>query len=156
MKKKSFGLDIFRTLDAIDKRDMTYLDNLSLEERKSFHPPVVMRWESSAPGRAQDWYLCAVNERVNQHLYDLYDHPGLTYRLMASCGVGRQKHQWIAASPNSSRGKKEFAQQHYPGANDLEISIILQHFSDPANLDAFLTGSGIQNEEIKRIKKLFA
>ena len=155
-KPKKHGLDIFRTLEAIDNRDMGFFDNLLPEEKKSLHSPVVMRWLSSTVGNTDEWYLCAVNERVNQHLYDLYDHPGLTYRLMASCGVGKQRHQWISVTPQSPRGKKEFVQKHYPDANELEISIILQHLSEPDKLDEFLTGSGIQNEEIKRIKKLFA
>ena len=155
-KLATHKLDIFETLAAIDRHDTDYLAKKPAEERKGFAPPVVLRWASAVTGAAQDWFLIAVNERANVHHYDLYQYPDLQYRLIASCGTGdRQRHEWITGSKSNKQSRYDFILEYWPDANDLELSIILQHLLDGDNLATFLNGTGLQNDEVKRIKKIF-
>lgn len=150
-------LDIFETLAAIDAHDMTFIDNLPEEQAKGFAPVVVMRWASAAKGRSADWYLMSVNERANVGFFDLYAHPALQYRLLASCGLGiRERHEWISAkSDNKDRKIRAFVSKYWPDANELEIDIILDQLREEGVLDQTLRGMGIQNDEAKQIKALF-
>ena len=149
-------LDIFETLAAIDRHDTDYLSKQPEESRKGFASPVVLRWASAAQGPARDWYLLAVNERANIHHYEMHQHPDLQYRLLASCGLGKkERHDWIATSKSGEKAKRDFVLRYYPEANALEISIILQHLAEGDNLAEFLNGTGLQNDEIKKIKKAF-
>jgi hypothetical protein len=148
-------LDIFDTLRAIDQHDTEFLSNLPEEQSKGFAPPVVMRWASSTNSNTEH-YLRSVNERANMHHYDLYQHPDLQYRLMASCGLGKhERHNWIGTTSDKKKARTRFVLQYWPNANELECDIILQELSDPSKLDNFLNTTGMQNEDIKRIKKLF-
>ncbi len=154
---KKHTLNIFETiLPAIDRHDLEYYTELSPEDKKGFASPVAMRFASAVESNMRDWYLIAVNERSNLHHYDLYQHPDLQFRLLASCGMGRmERHVWIAAGGSKEKARANFILRYWPEANDLEISIILQHFQEGDNLDSFLQGSGLQVDEVKKIKKLF-
>jgi hypothetical protein len=154
-KPKTHKLDIFETLAAIDRHDTQFLDRLDEDTRKGFAPPVVLRWASAVNSNTKDWYLIALNERANVHHYELYQHPILQYKLMASCGLGKvERHAWIAGSKND-KARKDFLSKYWPEANDLELTIVLNHLKEGTNLNDFLNGTGLQNDEIKKIKKLF-
>lgn len=155
---KKHGLDIFRTLSAIDNHDLDYFSNLSPDEKKGYASPVVMRWASSAKAPLQDWNLIAVNDRANKHHYDLYEYTDLQYRLLASVGMGmRTNHEWIAGAKKENTGPlHDFVLRYWPEANRLEISIILQNLREGDNLKTFLDGTGLPADEVKRVQKLFA
>lgn len=156
MTTKPHKLDIFQTLAAIDKHDTDFLSRLPEEQSKGFAPPVVLRWASAVSGEMKDWYLLAVNERANVHFYDVWQHPDLQYRLLASCGFGRkERHEWISGTKSVTRKRRDFVAKYWPDVNELEASIILQHLSDPNNLNEMLVGLGLQNDEIKTIKATF-
>lgn len=148
-------LDIFKTLSAIDRHDLDFLRRVSEDEAKSFAPPVVLRWASSSDNRTAE-YLCDINEVANVHHYALYQHPELQYRLMASCGKGRsERHNWIPSGKTSQlEARRKFVQQYYPYANTQECDIIISKLTGEV-LDEFLLGTGLQNDEIKRVRKLF-
>jgi hypothetical protein len=154
---KKYSLDIFRTLAAIDRHDLTYFDNLSDDEKKGYHSPVVMQWASAKSGAMADYALMAVNERSNMYHYALYEHTALQYKLLASVGLGRtSKSDWIAGAKKEKSGASEFILRYYPEANPLEVSIILKHLLEGDNLKAFLDGTGLAPDEVKRVQKLFA
>ena len=149
-------LDIFETLAAIDKHEVGFFSQLPEDQAKGFAAPVVLRWASAVEGDLRDWYLIAINERANQHFFDIWQHPDLQYKLLASCGFGKkERHVWISGNKSKTRKRKEFVSKYYPDANDLEIDIILQHLSDPNILGEMLIGMGLQNDEIKSIKTIF-
>lgn len=153
---KKHGLDIFRTLSAIDSHDGEFYANLTTDEKKSFAAPVVMRWASSSSAPYDEWSLIAINETANQHLFDLSDHPELFYRLMASTGVGRTRHQWIPSAKRTTSGPKaDVILSFFPEASPLDIEVIISQLMEGDRLSEFLNTSGLQNDEIKRIKKIF-
>ncbi len=154
---KKHTLDIFRTLSAIDQHDMGYFEGLSPEEQKGYHSPVVMRWASAKSGQLADWNLLAVNQRANVHHYEIYDHPELQYKLLASVGLGvGGKSQWIAGPKKDSSGAiGEFLRRYWPDINKTEVAIILRHLREGNNLKDFLDGTGLSPDEIKRVTKLF-
>ncbi len=147
-------LDIFETLKAIDGHNFDYLSQKSEEERKGFTPLVVMRWAASTTDRKlSDYQIVAINERVNNHFWELSDHPELQFKLMASCGTGRVlSHKWIGMAKS---GKKTdaltlFLEDVWPDANELEIQIILDQF-DIDSLTGFLISCGLDDKEEKAI-----
>ena len=155
---KKHALDIFRTLGAIDQHDLSYYDGLTPEEQKGYHSPVVMRWVSAKNGELGDYNLLATNDRANMHHYALYEYTDLQYKLTASVGLGiRTKHEWIPGAKKENSGPvTEFIRRYYPHANTLEVSVILKYLREGDNLKDFLNGTGLAQDEVKRIQKLFA
>ena len=147
-------LDIFETLAAIDRRDMNFFDNLTEDQRKGFAAPVILRWASAVrDGAASEHHIWLVNERANVNFWDLWEHPELQYKMMASCGYGRgQRHEWI---PMVGKKKKAdevliYLAKYWPDANDYEIEIILNQFTDESFED-FVLSSGCSPEQAKEV-----
>jgi hypothetical protein len=133
-KPKTYKLNVFDLLDAIDRRDMTYYDRLSEEEKKGFHPYVVMRWLSSVKGPLAEHYLVLANELVNIDYAALKDYPDLVYRLMAACGTGRLQNRKGMFPPVPRRGRspaalQAFLENLHPLASTQEIDMLLDQHS---------------------------
>jgi len=98
-------LDINRELNAVDKKDYNFYNNLSEEERKAFSPYILMRFVSSARAdrEIQEWFLENTNDYVNKHHWLLSkNHKELLWKLFAASGAGEScYHPYLAA------GKKE-------------------------------------------------
>jgi hypothetical protein len=147
-------IDIFQTLKAIDERDMDFFANLSEEERKGFAPPVVLRWASAVDGKAAEHYIWLVNDRANINFHDIWEHPELQYKLLASCGAGgRQSHKWL--SMTTAKKKKAdtvrfFISSFWPDANDNEVEILLNQFTEESFED-FAFSSGRTPDEIQEV-----
>ena len=60
-------LDIFKMLNAIDKKDYNFYDNLSDDERKGFSAYLGLKWGASVNGdnTLQHYYLASMNNYVN-------------------------------------------------------------------------------------------
>ncbi len=58
---------------ALDRKDVSFYDSLSDEEKKKFSPYLMMRYSASVDGSSdlQAWYLMATNERVNKNFFDI-------------------------------------------------------------------------------------
>jgi hypothetical protein len=153
-----YKLDLFKTLlPALDKHDLDAYANWTPEERKGFSGVLAMRALSDAPGDYGDWYLMAVNQISNQRFFDLSAHPELQYKLLASCGVGhRVNHSWIGASKKGSDAAlRDFISRFWPRADSLEIDIVLSRF-DKKTFGEFVDGSGVDDDESKKLKKTFS
>ena len=150
-------LDLFKgLLPAIDKCDSNWLSKQSPEAQKEFAPVVVLRYASAVDDGPTSLYtLIMVNERVNVDMFDLYKHPDLVYRLMASCGVGKPlRHQWIAGHKRKSETSKsyELLEKHYPEANSRELDILMSKHTK-ASFSQFMDDCGIPVAEAKEILK---
>lgn len=147
-------LDIFETLSAIDKRDKDFFSGLSDDQRKGFAPPVVLRWASSVnDGDISENYIWLVNERANINFHDIWEHPELQYKLLASCGSGKsQRHHWIPMVGKRKKNDKvrNFISEFWPDANDFEIEILLNQFTD-SSFEEFVFSSGATPQEIKEV-----
>lgn len=154
-KKK---LDIFKLLEAVDKRDVNFYSNITPEERKGFAPIVAMRWLSAIKGGNQEneYYLHVTNDRVNKHLWnsEITKHPELVYKTMALCGLGKKMpHQWIAGFKREKSSKfVEFLKQYYPTASNDELEYLIE-INTIEQLSELVSDSGLQDDEIKILVK---
>lgn len=152
-------LDIFDLLKNIDKRNQDFYKQLTDEQIKEFAPSVAMRWASSASNdELSDIMLVLINERVNINFWDIYDHPELQYRLMASSGVGKVlRHQWIPQSPKKEKDEakvKDFIQTFWKDADENEIEIIINQF-DKNSFEDFVFQSGLEDKDAKDMIKSY-
>ena len=121
---------------VFDRKDRTFYDNLTDEERKKFSTFLMIRYGSSVIGSRdlQEFYVIATNERLNKNFFNINSarHRKLQW-LMAttvSPGLGSMRHNWIAPK------KKE------PGANSMkkQLSELYPHYkSDEIDLLAEIT-----------------
>lgn len=151
-------LDIFETLAAIDKRDRDFYARLPEEMQKGFAPPVVLRWASAVEGPAAEHYIWLVNDRANVNFHDIWEHPELQFKLLASCGYGGrgQRHQWIPMVGKKAKSDqvRTFLSQFWPDANDMELDILFSQFTDETFED-FVMSSGLAPDEAKEIMKAY-
>jgi hypothetical protein len=100
-------LDIKRELNAVDRKNYDFYDNLTDEEKKAFSPFILMRYTSNVQGDTdiQEWFVTQTNELVNMNFNDLSkNHKALLWKLFAATGAGVNcYHPYLAA------GKKEKA-----------------------------------------------
>lgn len=100
-KLESIDLDIFKVLEAIDKKDYQWFDTLSEEQQKKFVPYVVVHWMSAikASGMLGAYYVMSTDANANKYLFNerVQGHAKLQFLMMcaASPGMGKQFHQWI-------------------------------------------------------------
>lgn len=93
-------LNINNEMSELDRKNRTFYDELTDEERRRFSNYLMIRWGSAVDGGAdlQEFYVIATNERMNRHFFAVNKHPKLQW-LMAttiSPGLGTQRHRWIA------------------------------------------------------------
>lgn len=156
----NYKLDLFgEVLPAIDRRDMEFYDRLTDDQKKGFAPPVALRAASGLQydGPLSEHYIWLINERANVDFYNIWEHPELQYRLLASCGVGRtQRHKWIANAPKGRKADKvtDFIGRFWPDANDAELSIIMKQFTDETFED-FVLSSGCTPDEAKEVMEAY-
>ena len=100
-KFQNQDLDLFETLAALDKKDYSYYDRLSDEQKKKFVPYMMTHWMSTVKSSSdiQGFYVMSTDGAANKHLFNEYvqRHPKLQWLMFcaASLGAGKQFHQWI-------------------------------------------------------------
>ncbi len=154
-----YKLDIFKTLSAIDQKNYNYLKDQPDESKKGFAPPVVLKWASCVSnGAAAERQVWLINHRANINFWDIYEHPDLQYRLLASCGNGKnQRHIWIniPAKKKNMAPVYDFMRDIYPYANNRELEMLLSKYA-PQEFNELVDSSGYAPEEIKEIKNVYA
>ena len=125
-------LNIANEMRVFDRKDRTFYDELTTEERKKFSNYLMIRWGSCVEGSAelQEFYLVATNERLNKHFFTVNRHPKLQW-LMAttvSPGMGTFKHNWIAPKKKEAGAgsiKKQLSEL-FPHLKDDEIDVLAE------------------------------
>jgi len=119
-------------MSAFDRKNRSFYDSLTDEEKKKFSPYLMIRYGSTVSGGAdlQAYYLMSCNERLNKHFFDVNtaQHKKLQWLLATtvSPGMGNQFHQWIAPKkkePGAGSIRKQLA-EFYPHCNDDEIDLL--------------------------------
>lgn len=150
-------LDIFEAMEALDLRRGDWFAAQPEDARKSFAPPVFLRWASTVGDGVQaEAMLERVNERVNLCMWThAQDHPELVFRLAASCGTGRrQRHAWVPMTAKRQKASRvrAFVAEQNPGINDIEIDIVLSGHTRRSFAE-YVESCGVDPSEAKEVIK---
>ena len=145
-------LNIFQVLARFNKKNRNVYTDLSDEERKGFHPLVIMRWLSGTSYRLQ---VMMLNEYVNPYVFSLNKHPELLSNLMvtSSSGTGGRV-KWIKQSakrPSKTPNVVNVVSQFY-GYNKADAQAALPLLNSEQIMQ-YAEHLGIQPTDIKLIKK---
>ena len=140
---------------AIDRKNRSWYDNLSDDQKKAFSAWMMMRYASSVQGGNAASYLFMVNECVNKNFMDLSKHPELQWLLFTLCGSGKKEfHPYI--KPPTSRKKKnkvaEWLSEQYPLMKADEINMLME-INDTEDFKMLAQEAGMTDKEIKELFK---
>lgn len=140
-------LNIANEMRMFDRKDRTFYDELTTEERKKFSNYLMIRWGSSVEGsrELQEFYLIATNERLNKHFFSMSRHPKLQWLMATSVspGLGTHRHNWISQKkkePGAGSIKKQLADL-FPHLKDDEVDV-LASVTTKKELDQYLKDLG--------------
>lgn len=122
-KKEKY--DLWKTLEALRKRDVDYLNKVSEDERKNILQSmyVLMKWYSNPIGlNKKDYFnhLDILNELVNMGFWELTgtdgnDHSELIWKLMCIISDGNViRHSWIPFPKKSTSKIDKFLITYMP------------------------------------------
>jgi hypothetical protein len=123
-------LSIQNEMAEFDLKSRNFYLDLTDEERRKFSNYLMIRWGSSVQGsrELQEFYLIAINERLNKHFFNINRHPQLQWLCAStvSPGMGPQRHQWISPKKKeagASSIKKQLVEL-FPHMKDDEIELM--------------------------------
>ena len=150
-------LDIGYEMAQLDLRNRQFYDELNDEERKKFSTYLMLRWGSVVNGipELQQYYLQAMNERVNKRFFDLGKHPKLQWLLLTtvSPNMGKHRHEWMAFSARKSKNKRaDVIAKLYPEYKLDDCELMAASIPDP-EFKAMLVELGWNDKEIKEAMK---
>jgi hypothetical protein len=147
-------LSIANEMAEFDNKNRLFFDELSEEERKKFSPFLMIRYGSSVSGSRdlQEFYLIAVNERLNRHFFNVNttQHKKLQW-LMAttvSPGMGVFRHNWIAPrkkEPGAGSVRKQLAEL-FPDYRDDELDLLAK-ITTKKELDTYMQELGQEKKK---------
>jgi hypothetical protein len=140
-------LNIANEMRVFDRKDRTFYDNLTAEERKKFSNFLMIRWGSAVEGSRdlQEFYVISCNERFNKHFFDLSKHPKLQWlcATTVSPDMGTPRHPWIAPKKKEAglSAKRKALMEIYPTYKDDEIDVMAQLVTQK-EIDAYFKSAG--------------
>lgn len=154
MSKKP-QIPLAEVMRAIDKKDRTWYNRLTDEQKKAFSAWMMMRYASSVQGPQAADYLWLVNELVNHKFSDISKHPELQWLLFTAAGSGKvQNHPYIKP-PNSKRKKNkksEFINDIKPHLKQDEVELLLSISTDE-DIKDLAKSHGYDDKQIKDLLK---
>ena len=123
-------LNIANEMNVFDRKDRTFYDNLTDEERKKFSTFLMLRWGSSIQGsrELQEYYVQSVNHYLNKHFFTIHRHPKLQWLMAtaASPGMGAMRHSWISLKKKEAGDSalKKQLRELYPHFKEDEIDLM--------------------------------
>ena len=150
-------LDIGYEMAQLDLRNREFYDELNDEERKKFSTYLMLRWGSVVNGipELQQYYLQAMNERVNKRFFDINKHPKLQWLLLTtvSPNMGKHRHEWMAYSGKTAKNKRaQKMLELYPHIKSDEAELLADKITDE-QYKAMLVERGYSDKEIKEAMK---
>ena len=124
-------LALHNELAAIDRKDYTYFNRLTEDQKKQFSPYLMLRYSSAVEGSGDiaKYYAVATNEFVNQDFWALNGHKELQWLLCCtvSPGIGKQRHYWLGKAQKASGNKlRKLLLELLPQQKEDEIDLILK------------------------------
>jgi hypothetical protein len=150
-------LDIGYEMAQLDLRNRGFYDELTDEERKKFSTYLMLRWGSVVNGipELQQYYLQAMNERVNKRFFDINKHPKLQWLLLTtvSPNMGKHRHEWMAYNGKTAKNKRaQKMLELYPHIKSDEAELLADKITDE-QYKAMLVELGYSDKEIKEAMK---
>ena len=150
-------LDIINEMAQLDLRNREFYDELTDEERKKFSTYLMLRWGSVVNGipELQQYYLQAMNERVNKRFFDINKHPKLQWLLLTtvSPNMGKHRQEWMAYSSKTTKNKRaQKLLELYPHIKTDEAELLSTQISD-TDYKSMLVELGYSDKEIKEAMK---
>jgi len=140
-------LSINNEMAVFDRKDRTFYDGLTVDEKKKFSNFLMIRYGSSVQGGRdlQEFYLIATNERLNKHFFTINRHPKLQWlcATTVSPGMGTQRHAWIAPKkkePGAGSIKKQLSEL-FPHLKDDELEVLAE-INTKKDIDAYVKALG--------------
>ena len=140
-------LSINNEMAVFDRKDRTFYDGLTVDERKKFSNFLMIRYGSSVQGGRdlQEFYLISTNERLNKHFFTINRHPKLQWlcATTVSPGMGTQRHTWIAPKkkePGVGSIKKQLSEL-FPHLKDDEIEVLAE-INTKKDIEAYVKALG--------------
>jgi hypothetical protein len=142
-------LNIANEMSVFDRKDRTFYDSLTDEERKKFSPFLMIRWGSSVEGSRdlQEFYVISTNERLNKHFFAINTtaHKKLQW-LMATAvspDMGTPRHTWIAPKKKEAglSTKRKALMEIFPAYKSDEIDVMAQIVTQK-EIDAYNKAAG--------------
>jgi hypothetical protein len=140
-------LNIANEMRQFDRKNRSFYDELTAEEKKKFSNYLMIRWGSSVEGsrELQEFYVISCNERLNKHFFDMSKHPRLQW-LMAttvSPDLGTPRHPWIAPKKKEAglSAKRKALMAMYPDYKDDEIDVMCE-ITTQKEIDTYFKDSG--------------
>jgi hypothetical protein len=142
-KFENTDLDIFKVLEALDKKDYGFYGRLTEEQQKKFVPYIITHWMSavSATGVLGAYYTMSTDVNANRHLFNerIMQHPELQWLMLcaASPGMGKQFHKWLPHLNDkiselkidaTKKDVKDYFQKIYPSASDTDLNSVSEEF----------------------------
>jgi hypothetical protein len=140
-------LNIANEMRVFDRKDRTFYDNLTAEERKKFSNFLMIRWGSAVEGSRdlQEFYVISCNERFNKHFFDLGKHPKLQWLLATTVSpdLGTPRHPWIAPKKKEAglSAKRKALMEIFPTYKSDEIDVMAQIVTQK-EIDAYYKSAG--------------
>lgn len=140
-------LNIANEMRVFDRKDRTFYDNLTAEERKKFSNFLMIRWGSAVEGSRdlQEFYVISCNERFNKHFFDLGKHPKLQWLLATTVSpdLGTPRHPWIAPKKKEAglSAKRKALMEIFPTYKSDEIDVMAQIVTQK-EIDAYHKSAG--------------
>lgn len=112
-KLENHDFDLFKAIEAVDKKDYNWFSNLTEEQQKKFVPYMMLHWISAVRGNSQlsSYYLMSTELQANKHMFNehIQRQPELQWMMLcaSSPGIGKQFHQWIPHITNKAKTLKE-------------------------------------------------
>ena len=140
-------LSINNEMAVFDRKDRTFYDSLTIDEKKKFSNFLMIRYGSSVQGGRdlQEFYLIATNERLNKHFFTINRHPKLQWlcATTVSPGMGTQRHAWIAPKkkePGAGSIKKQLSEL-FPHLKDDELEVLAE-INTKKDIEAYVKALG--------------
>jgi len=170
-KFESQDFDLFKAIEAIDRKDYSYYDKLSPEQQKKFVPFMMLHWVSAVKGSegVSRYYVMSVEAHANKYMFNEFvqKHPKLQWYMLcaASPGLGKQFHQWIphikervSKLRESAKLKdtKEYYKKIYPKASDSDVTLISEAFVESHKRKVYLAEKfpNLKYDEIELLSDL--
>ena len=147
-------LYIGNEMAAYDRKDRSYYDKFTDEQRKSFSTYLMLKYGANVGGSAdlQAYYLMATNERVNKNFFELGSkHTKLQWLCCTSVSpaMGNQFHYWLKGKKKEGDNKSQkFLAKLYPNMKSDEIDLLAK-INDKRDLADLARKLGYDDKSIK-------